>query len=973
MYADAFGLRELPFNNTPDPRFFFSTPDYEEALASVIYTIGERKGFMLLTGEAGTGKTFIAKLALGHFGRRVISAHVCHPHPSADQLLASVCIEFGLEVETGEGAAHLASRLQDFLVEQYEHRLPVVLILDEAQNLTVEALEALRLVGNIESPDAKLVQLILIGQPELCEKLDHDNLRQLSQRLFRKIHLPTLTLKQTKEYIHHRLSIAGATDEIFDDSAIGALHEISGGIPRVINTIADAAMLGAYSSDRQKIDASHIRKMPDVRAHTAPKRPRPRRAPAPPPPQTTPPPTVAIPTTITVPIPDSGMSTRIASLENKILDLSIRDARAADRTVETELAAKLTAIEHQLRSDDSAKQSQRSDAHADRITEKLASVEQKIHSLQQRVERQADPTRDAQIAASLTSIERDLHAVTARASQPAATKLDPDVTRRLTGLESEMHVLCARMETPQRQELLNEIAVKLAILDKKIDQEMDRSQRSGDCNATLVRRLASIESTISNQAGLVDRQVTSSLEANLASRFSLFEREMRALVPTVTRTVDRDIDPQLSEKMAALEHAVDALATESSVAGTTLDQVRTSLENLTKITTDLETDRGDQATQKVAEVSNIDIRLASIERSLTRISEDRPAIAVADRQSAVLADRLASIERSLATISARGEDRHLPADTKLVELASSLKRELRDIVTRETRSMVQDLTSGITDQLSLLDQRLGDVADRPTPAAPAVDGRVLDRLTAIGHQLQTMTKQITESSRNSTGGDLAKRFASMQRDLRDVFSNSMRDLTRTANAKLADRLDTIESDLRALRDADSVLKELKRLPDIAASVSSIRRSLVDSPTMPLPHRSDEAQITRIEPTRVPAKGRLTETPKDASRHASREMQSAVRKQNVRAKRRLSTLKHKFAKVAGQTSGNAQGLVDSIRWSSEDRPSTTADPSSTESPASKANQPDGNHPANSPKHQSRQSTARTNADVQQSTPVAEAQP
>lgn len=261
MYASFFGLRELPFNNSPDPRFFFSTPDHEEALASLIYAVTEQKGFVLLTGEVGSGKTLVTRLMLKHFGDAIAFASITNTHVTAGELLHNICAEFDIEVDPSESNPDVTRKLQDFLVTSFARNKPVVLMLDEAQALSREAFEQVRMIGNLEADDAKLLQIVIVGQPELRERFEANDMRQLRQRIFRSFHLPALNREQTRGYIHHRLGVAGAQqiNDIFDDDAIDAIHKYSQGLPRLINTVCDNAMLSAYASDQPTICGADVR------------------------------------------------------------------------------------------------------------------------------------------------------------------------------------------------------------------------------------------------------------------------------------------------------------------------------------------------------------------------------------------------------------------------------------------------------------------------------------------------------------------------------------------------------------------------------------------------------------------------------------------------------------------------------------------------------------------------------------------
>jgi general secretion pathway protein A len=259
MYAAFFGLRELPFNNTPDPRYFFSTPDHEEALASLIYGVTERKGFVLLTGEVGAGKTLMSRMMLRQFGTRIAFANINHATTGAKDLMESVLDEFEIARPAGAGNAQLVRLLHDFLLAEFARNTPVVLVLDEAQSLSIEAFEQLRMIGNLEADDAKLLQICILGQPELRTLFASSTLRQLRQRLFRSFHLGKLTRELTAGYIRHRLTVAGAQDaDLFAAEAIDAIHRHSQGLPRLINTLCDNAMLIAYSRKEPRITANMV-------------------------------------------------------------------------------------------------------------------------------------------------------------------------------------------------------------------------------------------------------------------------------------------------------------------------------------------------------------------------------------------------------------------------------------------------------------------------------------------------------------------------------------------------------------------------------------------------------------------------------------------------------------------------------------------------------------------------------------------
>lgn len=259
MYCSHFGLHRPPFNNTPDPTFYFSTPEHEEALATLQYATLQRKGFVLVTGEIGAGKTLVGRLFMRQIERDAVVAVINHTNLNGQQLLAAICSEFEIEMQPGETSLQLLERLQNFLLDQFAKDRYAVVLLDEAQNLPNESFEELRMLGNLEADDAKLLQVCILGQPELRDRIRQPGMRQLDQRLFRRFHLPALNRDQTKAYIQHRLTVAGAPGaELFSEEAIDRIYAASRGVPRVINQICDNALLTAYGENIRQVSSRII-------------------------------------------------------------------------------------------------------------------------------------------------------------------------------------------------------------------------------------------------------------------------------------------------------------------------------------------------------------------------------------------------------------------------------------------------------------------------------------------------------------------------------------------------------------------------------------------------------------------------------------------------------------------------------------------------------------------------------------------
>jgi len=257
MYKSYFGLRVLPFGASPDPRFLFLRPQIRETLACLQYGIAARKGFVVLSGEVGTGKTTLLKAALDTFATgRIATAYVFNPRLDVLDFFEFILTDFGIPPTTRTKSAMLL-QLNGWLIERYRAHQLCVIVIDEAQNLSWELLEEIRLLTNLETSSEKLVQIILSGQPELEEKLYHPSLRQLRQRISLWCRTHPLTGEETQAYIEERLRIAGATEQVFLPEAAELVYHYSNGIPRIINLLCEHALIFAYAEQVNPIPA-HI-------------------------------------------------------------------------------------------------------------------------------------------------------------------------------------------------------------------------------------------------------------------------------------------------------------------------------------------------------------------------------------------------------------------------------------------------------------------------------------------------------------------------------------------------------------------------------------------------------------------------------------------------------------------------------------------------------------------------------------------
>jgi general secretion pathway protein A len=260
MYASFFGLNEKPFAITPDPRYLYLSRRHAEALAHLLYGITDSGGFIQLTGEVGTGKTTVVRSLLEQLPEHAEVALVLNPRLSPQEFLLTICDELHVPVPDRSSQKAVVDALNQHLLEAHAAGRRVVLIVDEAQNLSTEVLEQIRLLTNLETAKQKLLQIILIGQPELRDVLARSDLRQLAQRITGRYHLEPLEPEELRAYVRHRLEVAGSRTEIFSTGALKALHQVSGGVPRLVNVIADRALLGAWSQETPSVSAGLTRK-----------------------------------------------------------------------------------------------------------------------------------------------------------------------------------------------------------------------------------------------------------------------------------------------------------------------------------------------------------------------------------------------------------------------------------------------------------------------------------------------------------------------------------------------------------------------------------------------------------------------------------------------------------------------------------------------------------------------------------------
>ncbi len=261
MYEEFFGLKLKPFELVPSPDFLFMSRSHKKALTYLKYGITEKVGFMLLTGEVGSGKTTLIRNLIKGLDSNIVLSKIFNTKVTSEQLIALINEDFGLDVKDKDKVT-LLRELNDFLIEQYAKKTNPVLLVDESQNLTTELLEEVRMLSNLETDDSKLLQIILVGQPELRKILSRPGLRQLRQRISISCHIQPLARFEIEEYIFHRLEVAGNRNAVtFEEGTVEIIYNFSRGIPRLINIVCDFLMLSAFVEETDRITADLVKEV----------------------------------------------------------------------------------------------------------------------------------------------------------------------------------------------------------------------------------------------------------------------------------------------------------------------------------------------------------------------------------------------------------------------------------------------------------------------------------------------------------------------------------------------------------------------------------------------------------------------------------------------------------------------------------------------------------------------------------------
>ncbi len=273
MYQQYFGLAEAPFSIAPDPRYLYLSQRHQEALAHLLYGVNSDGGFVLLTGDVGAGKTTVCRCLLQQIPASCNVAYIFNPQLTVGELLSTICVEFGIACPPGNVSAKVfVDCINAYLLDAHARDRHTVLIIDEAQNLSAVVLEQMRLLTNLETNQRKLLQIVLLGQPELALMLERPELRQLRQRIVARYHLGPLTRPEVAAYVRHRLEVSGAQRQLFPARLMDRVYRLSGGVPRIINVLCDRALLGTYVQGKERVDRATLAQAAREVFHQVPRR-----------------------------------------------------------------------------------------------------------------------------------------------------------------------------------------------------------------------------------------------------------------------------------------------------------------------------------------------------------------------------------------------------------------------------------------------------------------------------------------------------------------------------------------------------------------------------------------------------------------------------------------------------------------------------------------------------------------------------
>ncbi len=720
MYCEYFSLRVPPFENTPDPGFFFNTPEHQEALASLLYAVQQRKGFVLLTGEVGTGKTLLSRVLLQQLDESVRTAVITNSRLSEIELLGQICREFELPVPPTATKAQLLERLEKFLLDRYAADEPVVLILDEAQNLPDELFEELRMMGNLEADDAKLLQVVILGQPELHHRFGQDAMRQMRQRLFRSFHLGPLTRRQTEEYIHHRLAVSGTDGQkLFSTEAIDLIHQHSGGLPRIINQLCDAALLTAYGKSSTPVTADTVELALDDHRHAPACRPS----------------------------PDASTEEFTRSLDT------------LQQSVERASEARPPAVDNQqiisLRNSNQAL-SERLHVLAQQVDEREKKLSRRIAKYDQRL-RDQNEERNRQWTEQLEQIREQLTSQIEQYQQRAAADAQQHDEQLREHVETAVGNACqALAESPHTRDITRQ-------LDDLKRAHEELSQRFEETAKTATRQ----QDSLGGQVQQALHQAEQALEQ--VQEFAGLGQKLAALERTNPEMSQRMIE--LSERVQQreqwltqqVEHAVDqACRTLTQRNQTEVNRIRVSTEKLTA--------KLDRAEKRAAEL------VAELKQTAVKASASISRLAEQGARSQRLIDSFARLNEGAARHARRFHEQltrvsqlheQVPQDLLQAQAAADTSRDLAARLTAANAAASQQIESG-TKQLSQIEAAINAAEVAAVSLRRQMDAAENTRKHVADTVAELPVRQISSATPTDPQADRVER--SFRRPIRGLFT-----------------------------------------------------------------------------------------------------------------------------------------------------------------------------------------------------------
>ncbi len=850
MYCTHFGLHRPPFNNTPDPTFYLSTPEHEEALATLQYAVTQRKGFVLITGEVGAGKTLVGRMFLRQMDRNAAVAVITHTSLSGRQLLAAICAEFELPVPPEATNLQLAEQLQAFLLDQFAQDRFVVVLLDEGQNLPDDSFEELRMLGNLEADDAKLLQVCILGQPELRDRFRQPSLRQLDQRLFRRFHLCSLDRQTTEAYIRHRLAVAGYTGtDLFTPEALDAIYAASQGTPRIINQICDNALLTAYGQEAHQVDKDIITKVleHDPVLHAPP--------PAPHDQQT-------IETAPALPANDTRVAPSGPNQVSRPAHLPVASREELDTLTEH--------VNHLKRQTENQLENFREDMRAT-----LAQALDQYRTIQRQFENMSDNAAAAEdldrirkqhlsetrrIIAEITQQKEQFHQLLADANQRwtetqnqiAAHSDQPLPSERLAELEAEfdgrLHEVLEHLDL-QRQQVAN-LAQILRDHCEKTRQDLedarqnqiqhhermtaDAQTRFDDLRAALEARLLEQDKQLHALDEALATRVTAAHEAveklnarsATTAELETIRNEQTAALNQLVRQIGQQgdelagLERQLAQQSDSDNHQRKAALDELRAALNEQDQrVRRLRHRLTERLQEAEKRLValDEQCARKADLENLrtsqEARLHEVRdaqtSSIAKVREDQQAIAkiLRTRQEAdvetlraALDARLREQEQRLQSLDHELAERIATTDKAISELGSNSARakDLEAFRTEQTTALSK-LLHRITDQADSLTDLQRQIAEQMTGLA-GLQGQVTDQANG----LTGLQRQIAEQTNGLTG------LQGQVTDQANGLTNLQRQITEQAQASHKDRQAILDEFRTTLADQNLRVQHLRQ-------------------------------------------------------------------------------------------------------------------------------------------------------------------